>query len=120
MSATDYDEITRIVNLYIEGAAKGDAAMLDEAFHDSAHWFGYMHDTEYAVDKHGFIELIVSQPGDTGSLVSEILSIEQTGSIANAVVHDTAFWGDMEFTDFFQLVNFNGTWKIVSKAFHLH
>ena len=101
MSATDHDEITRVVTLYIDGAAKGDAALLDEAFHESAHWFGYMHDTVYAVDKAGFIELMVGQPGDAGNLVSEIVSIEQTGNAAVATVTDQGFWGDMDFTDYF-------------------
>ena len=120
MSATDQAELTRIINLYLEGAGKGNAAKLEEAFHDSAHWFAYMHDTEYAVEKPGFIELMVGQPGDTGNFTGEIVSIEQTGNTAVVVVHETGFWGDMEFTDFFQLVNFNGTWKIVSKSFNLH
>ncbi len=120
MSTNDIEEITRVVNLYINGAAKGDAAMLEEAFHDKAHWFAYMHETEYALDKAGFIELVVGQPGDTGNLTSEIISIVQTGTTAIATVSDVGFWGDMDFTDYFQLVNFNGTWKIVSKAFHLH
>lgn len=40
MSAADHDEITRVVTLYIDRAAKGDAVLLDEAFHESAHWFG--------------------------------------------------------------------------------
>ena len=120
MSNPDQAELTRVVTLYFDGAAKGDAALLDEAFHESAHWFAYMHDTVYAVDKPGFIELMVGQPGNTGNLVSEIVSIEQTGNAAIATVTDKGFWGDMDFTDYFQLVKFDGTWKIVSKAFHLN
>ena len=46
---SDKAEITRVVNLYIEGAAKGDAAKLEEAFHEDALWFGTMGGTDYAL-----------------------------------------------------------------------
>ena len=36
----DLQEVTRLINLYIEGAGKGNADKLNEAFHSSARWFG--------------------------------------------------------------------------------
>jgi hypothetical protein len=33
---------------------------------------------------------------------------------------DTDNWTGHRFTDFFNLVKFNGQWKVVSKVFYLH
>ena len=60
----DLEEVTRLINLYIEGAGKGSAEKLNEAFHSSARWFGTMGGVDYDVDKAGFIDLMVGSPGD--------------------------------------------------------
>ena len=44
--ADDKAEITRLINLYIDGAGKGNGAQLDEAFHSSARWLGTMGGTD--------------------------------------------------------------------------
>ena len=36
----DYDEICRVVQLYMDGVAKGDVSKLKEAFHGDARMFG--------------------------------------------------------------------------------
>ena len=41
-TAQETDQITRAVNLYIEGVRDGDAAKLREAFHPDAHMWGSM------------------------------------------------------------------------------
>ncbi len=46
----DLIEITRLLNLYIDGAGKGNADKLNEAFHSSARWFGTMAGTDYDLD----------------------------------------------------------------------
>jgi hypothetical protein len=38
--AADHDEISKVVQLYIDGAAKADVAKLTEAFHEDARMFG--------------------------------------------------------------------------------
>ena len=38
----DLKEVTRIMNLYIDGTGNGNADQMNEAFHSSAHWFGAM------------------------------------------------------------------------------
>lgn len=117
---TDKQDILRVMNLYVEGSAKGDPMQLDEAFHDDARWFGYMNNQSYDMRKPDFIELMVKQPADTGGLDSDIVAIQQVGNAASVQVNDSGWWGDMSFTNFFQLVKFGSSWKIVSKAFHLH
>ena len=50
----DTTEVTRVVNLYIDGAGNGNADQLNEAFHKSARWFGSVDGVDYDMDKEGF------------------------------------------------------------------
>ena len=113
----DRTEVRRLINLYIEGAGKGDGDKLNEAFHASAHWFGTVGGVDYALDKKSFVDLMVSQPGDAGALVAEIVDVQIDGSAATATVKETGFWGTLAFTDFFQLAMLDGRWQITSKTF---
>ena len=115
--AEEKTEITRLINLYIDGAGKGEAALLDEAFHSSARWFGTMGGTDYDLDKTAFIDLMVSQPGDTGNLVAEITDISIDGTAAVVTVKEQGFWGSYSFTDYFSLSILDGKWQITNKTF---
>jgi len=111
------NEITRLINLYIDGAGKGDADKLNEAFHESSRWFGTMGGTDYDMDKKGFVDLMVSQPGDTGNLVAHIADIQIDGTAAVATVKEEGFWGVYSFTDYFTLSILDGRWQITNKTF---
>jgi hypothetical protein len=111
------NEITRLINLYIAGAGKGDADKLNEAFHSSARWFGTMGGTDYDMDKKGFVDLMVSQPGDSGNLVVHITDIQIDGTAAVATVKEEGFWGAYAFTDYFTFSILDGRWQITNKTF---
>jgi hypothetical protein len=111
------NEITRLINLYIDGAGKGDADKLNEAFHESSRWFGTMGGTDYDMDKKGFVDLMVSQPGDSGNLVAHITDIQIDGTAAVATVKEEGFWGVYSFTDYFTLSILDGRWQITNKTF---
>jgi Putative lumazine-binding len=110
-------EITRLINLYIDGAGKGDASKLNEAFHSSARWFGTMGGTDYDLDKQAFVDLMVSQPGDGGNLTATITDIQVDGTAAVATVKEEGFWGIYAFTDYFTLSILEGRWQITNKTF---
>lgn len=113
----DLDEVTRLLNLYIEGAGKGNADMLNEAFHASARWFGTMGGVDYDVDKAGFVALMVESPGDAGNLKAEITDIQIDGTVAMATIKEEGFWGTLSFTDYFTLSILDGKWQITNKTF---
>lgn len=113
----DLIEIVRLINLYIDGAGKGDAKKLDEAFHSSAHWFGTVHGVDYALDKESFIGLMVETPGDTGVMQCKITDIQIDGSAATATLREVGFWGTLAFTDYFSLALLDGRWQITCKTF---
>ena len=113
----DYDAICRVVQLCTDGEATGDVAKLTEAFHADVRMFGSLAGVRYDVPIAELFALAASAPADTGSYLSRILSVQQTGDAALAVVAEEGYWGTVSFTDYFQLARIDGTWKIVSKLF---
>ena len=111
----DLEEVTRVLNLYIDGAGNGIADDLWLAFHQSARWFGSMDGVEYDIDKEGFTELMVVTPGNPSS--SKIVDIQIAGTAAIATVEEEGFWGTLSFTDFFTLAILEGRWQITCKTF---
>ena len=108
-------EVTRVMNLYIDGAGNGNADQMNEAFHSSAHWFGAMDGVDYDMDKEGFVALMVETPGHPS--LSEIVDIQIDGTAARATVKEEGFWGTTSFTNFFNLSIVNGCWQITNKTF---
>ncbi|MEU6256815.1 nuclear transport factor 2 family protein [Streptomyces sp. NPDC047043] len=113
----EYDEVREVVQLFLDGEAKGDTAKLKEASHPDARMFGSVAGTRYDMPVAQFIELAAKEPGDTGSHRARILSVQQTGDAATAVVAEEGYWGSLSFIDYFQLARVEGTWKVVSKLF---
>ena len=113
----EYDEVRRVVQLFHDGEAKGDAAKLQEASHPDARLFGSVEGTRYDMPMAQFIELAAKEPGDTGNHRARILSVQQTGDAAVAEAVEEGYWGSLSLIDYFQLVRIEGTWKVVSKLF---
>ena len=117
-TGTEQAEITRVVNLYAEGVRDGDAAKLREAFHPQAWMFGSLAGTRYDEPIDELIALVDGKPVDVdGSFQARVVSVEQVGDAAFAVLEEDGFWGTVAFTDFFTLARIDGAWKIVNKTF---
>ncbi|MDT7681794.1 MAG: hypothetical protein QOG57_2104 [Pseudonocardiales bacterium] len=113
----EYDEVRRVVQLFPDGEAKGDAGKLREASHPDARMFGSVGGARYDMPIAEFIEMAVKEPGDTGNHRARTLSVQQTGDAAVAVVAEEGYWGSLSFIDYLQLARIEGTWKVVSKLF---
>jgi hypothetical protein len=114
----DYDAIAKVLQLYIDGAAKGDAALLKQAFHEEARLFGEMDGERYDLNMDDFFKDSASMPlGKGGRYRAKVLSVQQVGPAATAVVAEDGCWGSVSFVDFFSLCRFGGHWKIVNKTF---
>ena len=114
---SDYDAICRLLQLCTEGEAKGDVAKLREAFHEDARMFGSFAGVRYDVPIAELFSLAGSAPADTGNYRSRVLSVQQTGDAAVAVVAEEGYWGNVSFVDYFHLARIDGAWKIVCKLF---
>jgi hypothetical protein len=113
----DYDAICRVAQLCTEGEATGDVAKLREAFHADARMFGSLAGTRYDVPIAELFALAESAPADTGNYRSRVLSVQQTGDAAVAVVAEEGYWGSVSFIDYLLLARVDGAWKIVCKLF---
>jgi hypothetical protein len=113
----DYDAIRDVVQLCLDGEAKGDVAKLQEAFHQDARMFGSLAGTRYDVPIQELFNMAAEGPADTGNYQSRILSITHVGDVATATVAEEGYWGAVSFLDFLSLCRIDGTWKIVNKTF---
>ena len=111
----DKTDVTRVINLYIDGAGNGNADYLWSAFHESARWFGSLDGLDWDIDKDGFTAMMVEQPGNTSS--ARIVDIRIAGTAAIATVEEEGFWGTLSFTNFFTLAILEGRWQITCKTF---
>jgi Putative lumazine-binding len=111
-------EITRAVDLYVEGVRTGDAAKLREAFHPHAWMFGSVAGTRYDEPIGELIALVEEHPADIdGSFQARVVSVEQVGDAAFVVLEEEGFWGTLSMTDVFTLVQIDGVWRIANKTF---
>jgi hypothetical protein len=111
-------EITGTVDLYVEGMRNGDGAKLREAFHPQAWMFGSLAGTRYDEPIDELIATVDGHPLDVdGSYQARVVSVEQVGDAAVAVLEEQGCWGTVSFTDFFALAQIDGAWTIVNKTF---
>jgi hypothetical protein len=61
--------------------------------------------------------MVESAPTDTGNYQSRVLSVQQTGDAALAVVAEDGCWGTVSFIDYLLLARIDGVWTIVCKLF---
>jgi Putative lumazine-binding len=118
VTGSQKEEITRTVDLYVEGVRNGDAAKLREAFHPQAWMFGSVAGTRYDEPIGELIAQVEEHPADVdGGFQGRVVSVEQVCDAAFAVVEEQGFWGTLSMTDFFTLAQINGRWTIVNKTF---
>lgn len=123
MSATssyvnDIDEITNVMQAYIEGARSGKGAAMKPAFHNDATIFGYVGPDLFGGPIQGLYDWN-DQNGPATGIESRLTSIDVVGTVASVRL-DTDNWTGHRFTDFFNLVKIDGQWTVVSKVFYLH
>ena len=115
--AQETDQITRAVELYIEGSRHGDAEKLREAFHPDARMWGSLDGERVDVPITEMIAMVDGKPVDVnGSYQARIASIEQTDDVASVVLEEDGFWGSVSFVDFFSLARIDDAWLIVNSG----
>jgi hypothetical protein len=112
----DYDEIVRVVRLYMDGFGKSDPGRFREAFHEDA-WIFY-------IDRHGHLQKrLISEsferwaaPPGRG-FVGRIISVTHIGDAASVQLSlDSDSDSSDTWIDFHHLLRINGVWKITNKT----
>jgi hypothetical protein len=114
----EVDAITKAIQGYIAGARSGRGADMTSTFHEGATIYGYVGSDMFG----GPIQMLYDWNDENGAAKDvdvRLSSIDVVGTCA-AVRLDVDNWTGHRFTDFFNLVKFDGKWKVVSKVFYLH
>lgn len=115
---TEVDEITEVIETYVNGARTGKSSSMAPAFHDDANIYGYVGPDLFGGHIQGLYDWN-DENGPAADIESRITSIDVVGTAASVRL-DTDNWTGHRFTDFFSLLKVDGQWKIVSKVFYLH
>jgi hypothetical protein len=111
-------DITAVISDYVEGARRGDIALMEQAFHPAAQIFGYVKGEPF----FGPIRILFEwdrQNGPAADLESRITSMDVVGTVATVRL-ELDNWTGIRFTDFFTLCKVEGRWLIMNKVFHRH
>ncbi len=114
----EIEAVRQVIEQYVEGS-QGNLETLKAVFHSDARMTGYLGDTLILGTPQPFFDAVenAATPESLAGYKAEIRSIEVVGHAASATLVETGFLGS-DFTDFFHLIQENGTWKIISKTFH--
>jgi len=111
----EYENILAVMDKYYEAQVKGNSNILKPVCHKNAIMHGFAGDTllEGSIDNlFTFIDKVGAQP--ELKIRTDIIALEETA----ACIHCCLEGKTNSYTDFFQLLKIDGSWKIISKIFH--
>ena len=114
----DVEQISALMQTYIEGARSGSSDDMRPAFHELATICGYVGPDLFAGPIGMFYEWH-DENGAAADISAGDPHIDIGGSAASVRV-ELDNWTGHRFTDFFTLVKVGGRWQILSKVFYLH
>lgn len=117
-SFTEYQEVVKALQPYIESVRTGDGDLNRSAFYDHAHIVGSI-DGEVTIEDADQFGSNVSSVGPADKIQHHIAWIDISGPAAVAKV-EFINWLDFRFTDFFVLYKKDGKWKISGKVYNSH
>jgi hypothetical protein len=110
----DYDEIVRVVQLYIDGW-KGDVNKFKEAFHEDA-WI-FFTDADGVLHKDLLTDRFEAWAAANRHIVGRVVSVTQAGDVASVLLgFDNTTDPSASFVDFHALLRIDGIWKITNKT----
>ena len=117
----DYDQIVRVMQLYLDAYNDNDLSKLREAFDENA-WI-YFIDADGALHKGVICERFEASLRRNvlrkylGDVVGRIVSVTQVGDAASVQLSvDSATDKSGGWIDFHNLLRINGVWKITNKT----
>jgi hypothetical protein len=112
---SEISQIEETLMNYIDGTANGDVEMVKKAFHPDFNLY-MVSETDSLRIRNGAEYIAKIKAGEKNTRQGRIVSIdfENNAAIAKAVI-DIPGW--RIFTDYFLLMKYEGSWKIVQKSY---
>lgn len=113
-SKSEMDQISQTILDYIEGTANGQPDRLRRVFHPDFNLYTVTNDTLQIRSGEKYISNI--KEGEKANRIGRVISIdyEKDAAIAKAEI---IVPGWRVFTDYFLLMKYQGSWKIVQKSY---
>lgn len=114
-SKSEIEQITETIMNYIDGTANGDVEKLKKAFHPDFNLYTVTEQDSLRI-RSGAQYIANVKPGEKTNRIGRIISIdfEKDAAIAKAEIL-IPNW--RVFTDYFLLLKYQGSWKIVQKSY---
>ncbi len=114
----DIEAISSVIQTYVEGGRKGDAAIMKRAFREDATIHGHIDGGLLAGPIHILFDWVAGNP-PAPDLEAQIVNIDLAETVATTRVELTG-WLGQRYTDQFTLLKEDGAWTITSKVFHTY
>ena len=118
---SDKEEISKVIQTYIDGMNFSSAEKTKAAFHQNASIVGYLHGDFMEMTLADFSGFVLSQqpsPHDSSTDVTyEVLDVAIEGHTAHVKVKDVYL--GITFVDTLSLIKVDDQWKIYNKLFHV-
>jgi len=122
-SASQHDEIVKVLQMYIDGCKEGRSVLMRPAFHPQASFFGYAGDQ--LATGTSFLFDWIDKNGPASGIEPRVVSVDILESIA-VVRLEVANWSGklagsgVRMSDLFTFLRTPEGWRIIQKAFHWH
>ncbi|MBK8371898.1 MAG: nuclear transport factor 2 family protein [Saprospiraceae bacterium] len=110
----EFEQISATLMDYIEGTANGEPERLRKAFHPDFNLYNVTRDSLWIRSGEKYISNI--KPGEKANRIGRIISIDYENDAAMAKA-EIVIPGWRIFTDYFLLLRYEGSWKIVQKSY---
>ena len=111
---SDFQQITETLTDYIEGTANGEPERLRRAFHPNFNRYTVTKDSLWIRSGQQYIANI--KAGEKNNRIGRIIAIDYEKDAATAKV-EIVMPNCRIFTDYFLLLKYEGSWKIVHKSY---
>ena len=108
--------IEEAIGKYIDGGRAADSSIMKPVFHENAQMSGPEGDGAFSGPIQALYDYVDSN-GPAPDLEMRIVNITVSDERAASVVLHADHWHGKNFTDHFQLLKMDGTWKILSKIY---
>lgn len=120
MKKSDLEQVSTVIQQYIEGTYNADIALLKSIFHKDARMNGFLGEQLITGTPELFFQDLASKPsmklkGDPYN--AKITSLSHTDRIASAVLNESGFRGNTNFENRFELIFDEEKWQIIFKTF---